>query len=647
MVKTYLKTFARMFKKHITRLVSIFLMVLVSVGFSAGIGMGKDALFYSLSDYYKSQNVSDFIVRGSEAITDEQLSALQERYGSENVVRGGILEIKGGEIEIEMATPFGGSINATLTLAGEGIGEGVTRIYIKDAKDRDKQNASTEKEATMSEGDPSQNEFYIAAERPSRDIAGVPLGETVTVTAMMGSMQLFEYKFTVTEHVVGALHFAQYDDPSMQKKEGGGEDDYELLENILYVYTDADHALLFPMNEAYISVPALKEHTLFDTSYKSALETEQAAIEEIFKDGITAESCAVLTLHENFAYRSFEEYEDKLEGIGYVIMVVFLLVTLLVVLSTMTRLLDEERGQIACLQTLGYSPMRIVSKYLLFALVGTIIGGGGAFAASWGLAYIIYINFTWVYEMPPFSHHIAPLFFFIVTAIILLATLAATLIAGLRMTHRTPAALLRPKSPRPGHKVILEKIPALWNRVSFKYKSTLRNVLRYKMRFIMTIVAVMASTGLVLAGLAVLDACLFTDVGTNAMIGVAVIVLVFAALLNAVVIYTLTNINISERERELATLMVLGYQDNEVTGYIYREVYITSSIGIALGLPFGALLCFFVFKVMNDFATLSSINWFVWLLAPIVSLLFTALVTLILRRKITGIKMNDSLKAVE
>ncbi len=640
-MKTYLKTLGRMFKKHITRLVSIMLMVLVSVGFSAGIGMGKDAMHYSLHDYYSAHNVSDFIVRGEEAVSEEKLAALRAYFGEENVISGGIVEIKGGELEMQM----GGSFKVTLTLAGEGIGEGVTRIYIKERSDKDRQNIADVLETA--EGEHGDGEFSIAAERAATDLAGVPLGETVTAAAMLGSMRLFEYKFTVTEHVVGALHFAQYDDPSMQKIEGS-EDDYEALENILYVYTDEDHTLPFPMNEVYISVPSFKEHTvLFEEGYEKQLEGDKALIESLFEDEIDAGSCAVLTLHENFTYRSFEEYEDKLEGIGYVIMVVFLFVTLLVVLSTMTRLLEEERGQIACLQTLGYSPMRILSKYLLFALVGTIIGGGGAFAASWGLAYIIYINFSWVYVLPPFSRHIAPLFFLIVTAAILLAALAATLIAGLRMTRRAPAVLLRPRAPKPGHKVILEKIPVLWNRVSFKYKSTLRNVLRYKMRFLMTIIAVMASTALVLAGLAVLDACLFTDIGTNAMIGVAVIVLIFAALLNAVVIYTLTNINISERERELATLMVLGYQDREVTGYIYREIYITGSIGIALGLPFGALLCFFVFKVMNDFATLSSINWFVWLLAPLVSLIFTFVVTLILRRKITGIKMNESLKAVE
>ena len=151
---------------------------------------------------------------------------------------------------------------------------------------------------------------------------------------------------------------------------------------------------------------------------------------------------------------------------------------------------------------------------------------------------------------------------------------------------------------------------------------------------------------LVLAGLAVLDCCLFQDIGGTAMIAVAIIVLVFAALLNFVVIYTLTNINISERERELATLMVLGYYDNEVAGYIYREIYITSAIGILFGLPLGCLLCLFIFNVMG-FGSIPGIGWFVWVLAPILSVIFTLLVTLVLRRKITRIDMNNSLKAIE
>ena len=393
-------------------------------------------------------------------------------------------------------------------------------------------------------------------------------------------------------------------------------------------------------NQVYLTLP--DAGSLFGFGYDGALDDAEAAVASL---GLSV-SPQVLTMHENYSYESFREYGGKIEGIGYVLMVVFLLVTILVVLSTMTRLLDEERGQIACLMTLGYSPASIIVKYLLFALVGTLIGGVGAYFAGLGLARIIYVNFEWNYALPPYSSNVTMTFYLITFAVILISTLIATAVAGFKLTREHPATLLRPKTPKAGKTVFLERIPFIWNRLSFKYKSTMRNVLRFFVRFLMTVVSVAFSTALVLAGLAVLDCCLFQDIGGAAMIAVAIIVLVFAALLNFVVIYTLTNINISERERELATLMVLGYYDNEVAGYIYREIYITSLIGILFGLPLGCLLCLFIFNVMG-FGSIPGINWFVWVLAPILSVIFTVLVTLMLRRKITKIDMNNSLKAIE
>lgn len=162
----------------------------------------------------------------------------------------------------------------------------------------------------------------------------------------------------------------------------------------------------------------------------------------------------------------------------------------------------------------------------------------------------------------------------------------------------------------------------------------------------MTVISVAFSTALVMAGLGILDMCLFHDFGSAAIMGIALVIVAFAGLLTAVVIYTLTNINISERNREIATLMVLGYYDKEVTGYIYREVYINSVIGIIFGYPMSALLLLLVFKTMG-FGTLGAVSWFMWLVLPFIVLLFTGAVTLILRRKIVKIDMNESLKAIE
>lgn len=160
------------------------------------------------------------------------------------------------------------------------------------------------------------------------------------------------------------------------------------------------------------------------------------------------------------------------------------------------------------------------------------------------------------------------------------------------------------------------------------------------------LVSVAVSAGLVYAGLALLDMCLFGDFGSPAIIGIAIVVVIFAGLLTMVVINTLTTINISEREREIATLMVLGYHDSEICGYVYREIYISAFLGILLGYPVGIGFATLVFKTIGFGAT-KNVSWFMWLLVPVVVFAFTLLVTLILKPKIVKTKMNESLKAVE
>lgn len=641
-----------MFKRHFTRLISILLMVLVSVGFTAGIGMATDKINDSIAEYHEARNVSDMILLNDEgSFTDDDIAALETQFGAENVQTGGMLEF---EVKDGKAT-----VNDT-ALTFTNVPDGIVRVYLfDDAADPSKVTQNLFEDVTHYDTSAAGDDaITVYAERATEQLEGYEEAQTFTLstTIAYGAMSIdVTQNYVLGGTVRNPLHMAVRDDPSYTDDPASDDEDDMLdLTTIFYVFGDLLHLEIETpfgeilqtisaaemRNQVYLTLP--DAGSLFGFGYDGALDDAEAAVASL---GLSV-SPQVLTMHENYSYESFREYGGKIEGIGYVLMVVFLLVTILVVLSTMTRLLDEERGQIACLMTLGYSPASIIVKYLLFALVGTLIGGVGAYFAGLGLARIIYVNFEWNYALPPYSSNVTMTFYLITFAVILISTLIATAVAGFKLTREHPATLLRPKTPKAGKTVFLERIPFIWNRLSFKYKSTMRNVLRFFVRFLMTVVSVACSTALVLAGLAVLDCCLFQDIGGAAMIAVAIIVLVFAALLNFVVIYTLTNINISERERELATLMVLGYYDNEVAGYIYREIYITSLIGILFGLPLGCLLCLFIFNVMG-FGSIPGISWFVWVLAPILSVIFTVLVTLMLRRKITKIDMNNSLKAIE
>ena len=413
----------------------------------------------------------------------------------------------------------------------------------------------------------------------------------------------------------------------------------DLLENILYCPTDVCASM--PKGDLYIKAENRNQFKSFSSGYEKYVEKEKAELTRILGDNIR-----IITLYDNYSFKSIIASADKVRGIGNILMIIFIAVTLLVVLSSMMRLMDEERSQIACFKTLGYGSICIVLRYVFFALVALAVGGCVGFFVGYGVSWLICSVFGYSYVMPPISVVVNPSYYFLSLGVIIAVTLIAVFSIGMRLAGNMPADLLRPKPPKKGRRILLEKIPFIWKRLSFKYKSSMRNVFRYKMRFFMMLVSIAVSTGLVFAGLALLDMCLFGDFGSPAIIGIAIVVVVFAGLLTAVVINTLTTINISEREREIATLMVLGYHDGEICGYIYREIYVSVFCGILLGYPVGIGLATLIFKTIG-FGTVGNVSWFMWLLVPIVVFIFTLLVTLMLRPKIVKTKMNESLKAVE
>ena len=655
-MKTYLKTLLRAFKKHITRFVSIVFIVLVSVGFVSGIGTSTEKLKFSLSEYYEKQNVSDLIVKStasdglSMGFSAEEIVAAKEVYGEENLETGASIDVYIG-------------VNGETQLI---------RLYLLD----NFENPSVNKYEVLERAELAKEEdFNIAyAEVSDNMLKGFELRSGIELDfkdileqlAKQGGQEIPSYlqsflnrltpvKVTVGATIKSPLTFANDGEPSWLNPEDTKIPDtinevnnLITLDNVLFLPSSLIPEIfgvkVLQTTDVYLSFPDRTQFKALNDEYKTYVESQKALFSE--KSGADAETLRFITLNDNYSFVSLISYANKVSGIGLVLMVAFLFVTALVVLSNMTRLMEEERSQVACLKTLGYSSFKIIFKYVLFVALATGVGGAGAYFVGLGLAYLICYVFNYSFNMPPISSQVALPFFLIVFWVIVAVTLAATLIAGLKLTREAPAELLRPKPPKAGKKVFLERIPFIWNLLSFKYKSTMRNVLRYLSRFIMTVVSVAVSTALVLAGFALLDVCIFGGIDSPSVMGIAAVIIVFAGLLTAVVIYTLTNINVSERNRELATLKVLGYHEREVSGYIYREVYIDTVVGILFGYPLSTLIMLLLFDILG-MGSLASVTWFWWLAAPVVVLLFTFIVTLMLKPKIKKIDMNESLKAIE
>ncbi len=643
-----------MFKKNISRFISIIFIVLIGVSLTSGVGSSTDKIRDSVNAFSFDRNVSDIIVKAKteDGFTDSQIIALKDEYGEENV-------------------NVGMSFDAYITVNGE---KRLTRFYFSDditARTVNKFVESDEEAASIS-GD----EIAVFAEKADGNIKGYSKGDKITVDYKDVFLQLAEENdrviedwqmsfintlqpiaLMVTKIVEDPLVFAKGGEPSFLNGE-----DMEIpdtvaptglinIDDVLYLPYSA-MPLMQAKTDVYISLADKRSGRLFSKSYEKLVANEKEKIVGILADAdekTNAEiekNIAFITLNENYSFKSVYSYADKIGGLAIVLMAAFACITALVVLSNITRLIEEERAQTACLISIGYSVKGIILKYVLFVLTATAVGGFAAYFVGVGLCSFIYLVFDYSFAMPPESSVFGVTFFIITLAIIVFAAVAATIRAGLKTADETPAELLKPKSPVSGRKVIIEKIPFIWNRLSFKYKSTARNVLRYRNRFIMTVVAVAGSMGLVMAGLALLDMCLFGDFGNASIAWLAVVIVVFAALLTLTAIYTITNISISERTREIATLMVLGYYDGEVSGYIYREIYIDTAVGIIFGYGVGTLLMGIIFSVMG-FGSLGGVSWYVWLISPVVVWFFTFLVTLILRKRIISVDMNASLKAVE
>ncbi|MDR1559493.1 MAG: FtsX-like permease family protein, partial [Clostridiales bacterium] len=214
----------------------------------------------------------------------------------------------------------------------------------------------------------------------------------------------------------------------------------------------------------------------------------------------------VLDRDSNPGYASFSQDTDKVTAIGRVFPMVFFLVAALVSLTTMTRLVEERRTEIGTLKSLGYSNRRIIYKYVFYAAAPTMIGGlaGGYFGMKL-LPSVIIQAYGMLYTLPLALTPISAPYWVIGVGLALFCTVTAAASSCMRELSETPAGLMRPKAPKATRKILLERIGALWKRLTFTQKVTLRNIFRYKKRFYMTITGISGCTALLLTAFGLRD----------------------------------------------------------------------------------------------------------------------------------------------
>lgn len=245
---------------------------------------------------------------------------------------------------------------------------------------------------------------------------------------------------------------------------------------------------------------------------QAELDEQRAAADEEFAkqqqtiDDIAAARWYVQNRSSIGGYSSLDSDVSSIETLGYAFPVVFLLVAVLMSLTTMTRMVEEERGLIGTYTGLGYGNLTIASRYLLFAVLACLIGGAlGLLVGFLGIPSLLLVVLANMYVIPGITLEYDWLYGSLGIALFVVAVLVATAVACAGELRQTPAQLMRPKAPKAGARVLLERIRPLWRRLSFLNKVTVRNIFRFKSRLIMTVGGVAGCTALIVCGLGIND----------------------------------------------------------------------------------------------------------------------------------------------
>lgn len=802
-----IRNIAREIKKTFSRFIAIFLIAALGVGFFGGLRTTKDSMLLTADKYYKHQKIYDF--------------RLQSKFG-----------IK--EADVQSAKKI------------DKIGE-AKGVYELDALVKH-----------ASGGDDSDKEYVFHVISLTDDINVPNLvygrmpeeeGECIADYKNYSKKDLGK-KFKISENndlqtntmlkvkeykIVGIATSPLYLDFERGKTNLGiGE-----VDSFMYTLPTAFDS------PAYTSLYMRMEN--WDTAYSDEYSKNLKAVKKDVKSW-KPEHSYLTDRKDNQGYVTFKENAEILNGIAKLFPLFFLMVSVLVCMTTMTRMIDDHRIQIGSLRAMGYSSSSILSQYLLYSVTATFMGA----TAGYMIGTRIFQSTIWnayhtMYDFTDKSVHVSNVAFGVIcVGVAVLSAVLATCFSCINELREVPAALVRPRAPKNGKRILLERIRPLWKRLGFLHKVPIRNVFRYKKRLVMMVIGIGGCTALLVAGFGIkttirdsisyqydkvtkydyilffqkdmnesrqedfkenaiekdksfknakikyvykgkgtltlkgdkrdvnvtiadensigdfinlhdvkgkldfptegeiaicrklgdkykikagdmlhlkangtdmklkvsavfenyvgepviinrstyenasekeleLNAALvkkpkdmstkrmrkqITEISKTELAGGAVINLdlvkrfdemmgslnavvlldiICAGLLAFVVLYNLTNINLIERIREIATIKVLGFRNREVSAYMYRENFFLTVVGIIVGLPIGKLLLKFIIAQID----VSSI-YFVPKLLPqdyifsfLLTIGFTVIVSIVMYRKLINVDMVESLKSAE
>lgn len=482
------KDFFRGMAKNKGKFISVFFIILLGAAFFSGLRSSEGDMLLSAEKYYDGASMMDYRIIGTYGLTDEDiadLNALDEVERAEGVYTADALSDDEDKRAIRLMS-LSDQINVPVIVEGR---------------------------APASEGECLLDSLL--------KVYGIyEIGDTVSFVS--GTDADLGAQMSVTSFtVVGFADLPQYTDVNRGTGTvGNGElDGFALVLPQVFtspVYTEA-HLLLAgakqldSFSEDYDALVQSAEQAL-ETLSETACERRFEQLKEEYPGAaemglLSRPSWYVLGRDTIASYVNYQNDAERIASLGKLFPVIFFLVAALVSLTAMTRLVEEERAQIGTLKALGCGNASVFVRYLLYALIPTLFGSViGVLVGEKVFPLAIVSTYSLLYR--GITSYVLP-YNFVEGSVAVLASVlvtgAATAFACFHISREKPAQIMRPESPKPGKRVLLERVPFVWKHLSFTQKSTVRNMFRYKKRFLMTVIGVAGCMGLVLVGFGLHD----------------------------------------------------------------------------------------------------------------------------------------------
>ena len=470
-------------KDNYKRFLSLICMAFLGVGFYVGIQSSSPDMLKTLDNFYDENNVYDISVISNVGLTEDDLLKLSKIKNVELAIN---IQEKDTYLEIE-------ENNYVVKLIE--YNSQMNNVYIKD-------------------GRLPKNNNEVSVDNALLENNNLKLGDNITIDGK---------KYSIVGNVISPLYFSA-ERPNSNL--GSGKVDY-------YIYVYNGSLDLEAYSNIYITVKGAKKHLTNSDSYKKLINNVKKDIDlikdkqqnirydELYSDIIETSEMYGISIDEskfikpkwyiydrldNTSYKELINASDNLKKIGNIFPIIFFAISVLVSLISMMRMIEEDRVENGTLKSLGYNSFHITLKYVIYSLLATTIGSSvGAIFGSYMIPNVIWNIYKKIFFIPKFIYLLKSDYNALGLWICILCICGTSVIVCIKNLREVPANLMRPKAPKSGKKILLERINFIWKKLKFSDKITIRNIFRYKSRVITTILGIAGCTALILAGFGLKD----------------------------------------------------------------------------------------------------------------------------------------------